>query len=70
MLLLCQRLCQGLSDVVIRVYLSYFHISSDGMEALKSMFGSLMRSGFLYLRKGSIVITKEFYNICYASDNP
>ncbi|KAK8560058.1 hypothetical protein V6N12_012861 [Hibiscus sabdariffa] len=63
MLLLCQRLRQGINNVVICMYLSYFHISSDEMEVAKNMFGSLMRSGFLCLRNGSIVVTIEFYNI-------
>ncbi|KAK8640418.1 hypothetical protein V6N13_008172 [Hibiscus sabdariffa] len=44
MLLLCQALCQGINNVVIDVILLYFHISSDKMDVLKSMFGSLMRS--------------------------
>ncbi|KAK8696679.1 hypothetical protein V6N13_001811 [Hibiscus sabdariffa] len=63
MLLLCQRLRQGINNVVICMYLSYFHISSDGMEVAKNMFGSLMRSGFLCLRNDSIVVTIEFYSI-------
>ncbi|KAK8972951.1 hypothetical protein V6N11_025447 [Hibiscus sabdariffa] len=54
MLLLCQRRPQGINDVIIRVYLSYFLISSYEIEALKSMFGSVMRSGFLCLCKGII----------------
>ena len=65
MLLLCQSLRQGIGDVVVRVYFTYFHISSFydlsyEMEASKNMFGSLMRPGFLCLRNGSIVITTEF----------
>ncbi|KAK8578775.1 hypothetical protein V6N12_069119 [Hibiscus sabdariffa] len=44
MLLLCQALRQGINNVVIHVILLYYHISSDEMEVLKSMFGSLMRS--------------------------
>ncbi|KAK8691126.1 hypothetical protein V6N13_074645 [Hibiscus sabdariffa] len=68
MLLLCQRLRQGINNVVICVYFAYFHISSiydlsNEMEASKIVFGSLMRSGFLCLRNGSIVVTIEFYNI-------
>ncbi|KAK8584342.1 hypothetical protein V6N12_068586 [Hibiscus sabdariffa] len=70
MLLLCQRLCQGINNVVIRVYLIYCHILSDTMEALKNVLGSSMRSGFLCLRNGSIVIIMEFYSIRYARDNP
>ncbi|KAK8985783.1 hypothetical protein V6N11_021636 [Hibiscus sabdariffa] len=42
MLLLCQAL--GINNVVIHVILLCFHISSDEMEVLKKMFGSLMRS--------------------------
>ncbi|KAK8557922.1 hypothetical protein V6N13_008748 [Hibiscus sabdariffa] len=75
MLLLCQRLRQGISDVVICVYLAYFHISSIydlsyEMEAPKNVFGSLMRSGFLCLRNGSIVVTIELHSIRYAWYNP
>ncbi|KAK8597227.1 hypothetical protein V6N12_065700 [Hibiscus sabdariffa] len=55
-----KRLRQGISNVVICVYLSYFHISSDEMEVAKNMIGSLMRSRFLCLHNGSIVITTEF----------
>ncbi|KAK8685971.1 hypothetical protein V6N13_124999 [Hibiscus sabdariffa] len=44
MLLLCQALRQGINNVVIHVILLCFHISSDEMELLTSMFGSLMRS--------------------------
>ncbi|KAK8619734.1 hypothetical protein V6N13_136014 [Hibiscus sabdariffa] len=44
MLLLCQALRQGINNVVIHVILLCFHVSSDEMEVLKSMFGSLMRS--------------------------
>ncbi|KAK8985141.1 hypothetical protein V6N11_011980 [Hibiscus sabdariffa] len=67
-LLLCQRLCQGICDVVVRVFFTYLHISSiydlpDEMEAPKNVFGSLMRSGFLCLRNGSIVVTIEIYSI-------
>ncbi|KAK8667690.1 hypothetical protein V6N13_007838 [Hibiscus sabdariffa] len=40
MLLLYQALRQGISNVLIHVILLYFHISSDEMEALKSVFGS------------------------------
>ncbi|KAK9019083.1 hypothetical protein V6N11_034122 [Hibiscus sabdariffa] len=40
MLLLCQALRQGINNVVIHVYLSYSHILSDEMEALKSVVGS------------------------------
>ncbi|KAK8682710.1 hypothetical protein V6N13_055087 [Hibiscus sabdariffa] len=61
MLLLCQRLRQGINNVVIRVYLSDSHISSDEMEVLKNVFGFLMRFGFLCLRNGSI--TMELYRI-------
>ncbi|KAK8547475.1 hypothetical protein V6N12_031612 [Hibiscus sabdariffa] len=63
MLLLCQRLRQGINNFVICMYFSYFHISSDEMEVAKNMFGSLMRSGFLSSRNGSIVVTIEFYSI-------
>ncbi|KAK8685870.1 hypothetical protein V6N13_124903 [Hibiscus sabdariffa] len=68
MLLLCQRLRQGIRNVVICVYFAYFHMSSIydlsyEMEASKNVFGSLMRSGFLCLRNGSIVVTIEFYSI-------
>ncbi|KAK8557952.1 hypothetical protein V6N12_010175 [Hibiscus sabdariffa] len=70
LLLLCQRLLQRINNVVIRVYLSYSHISSDEMETLKYVFGSSMRSRFLCLRNGSIVFTTEFYIIQYARDNP
>ncbi|KAK8670845.1 hypothetical protein V6N13_037459 [Hibiscus sabdariffa] len=75
MLLLCQRLRQGINDVVICVYLAYFHISSiydlsHEMEAPKNVFGSLMRSGFLCLRNGSIVVTVELHSIRYAWHNP
>ncbi|KAK8696739.1 hypothetical protein V6N13_001868 [Hibiscus sabdariffa] len=74
MLLLCRRLRQGISNVVICVYLSYFHISSDEMEVAKNMIGSLMRSRFLCLHNGSIVITTEFLasdmlEITLGSDN-
>ncbi|KAK8650338.1 hypothetical protein V6N13_139983 [Hibiscus sabdariffa] len=37
---LWELLRQGINNVVICVYLSYSHISSDEMEALKSVFGS------------------------------
>ncbi|KAK8538770.1 hypothetical protein V6N12_034478 [Hibiscus sabdariffa] len=62
------RLRQGICDVVVRVYFTYLHISSiydlsDEMEAPKNVFGSLMRSGFLCLRNGSIVVTIEIYSI-------
>ncbi|KAK8686031.1 hypothetical protein V6N13_125059 [Hibiscus sabdariffa] len=33
------------------------------MGVAENMFGSLMRSGFLCLRNGSIVVTIEFYSI-------
>ncbi|KAK8541034.1 hypothetical protein V6N13_026498 [Hibiscus sabdariffa] len=69
------RLRLGISDVVVRVYFAYLHISSiydltDEMEARKNVFGSLMRSGFLCLRNGSIVVTIEIYSIRYARNNP
>ncbi|KAK8523057.1 hypothetical protein V6N12_073768 [Hibiscus sabdariffa] len=69
------RLRQGIIDVVIRVYFAYLHISpiynlSDEMETPKDVFGSLMRSGFLCLRNGSIVVTIEIHSIRYAWDNP
>ncbi|KAK8504480.1 hypothetical protein V6N13_100562 [Hibiscus sabdariffa] len=59
-----QRLCQGISDVVIRMNFTYLHISSVydlsyEVEVPKNVFGYLMRSGFLCLRNGSIVITIE-----------
>ncbi|KAK8696797.1 hypothetical protein V6N13_001922 [Hibiscus sabdariffa] len=41
---LWEVLRQGINNVVIHVILLCFHISSDEMEVLKSMFGSLMRS--------------------------
>ncbi|KAK8985061.1 hypothetical protein V6N11_076753 [Hibiscus sabdariffa] len=74
-LLLCQRLRQGISDVVVRVYFTYLHISSiydlpDEMEAPKNVFGSLMRSGFLCLRNCSNVVTIEIHSIRYAWNNP
>ncbi|KAK8559165.1 hypothetical protein V6N12_042447 [Hibiscus sabdariffa] len=67
-LLLCQRHRQGINNVIIRVYLSYYHISPDDMEALKNVFGSSMRSRFLCLRNGSI--TMKFYRVRCARDNP
>ncbi|KAK8504383.1 hypothetical protein V6N12_032884 [Hibiscus sabdariffa] len=42
--LLWEALRQGINNFVIHVILLCFHISSDEMEVLKSMFGSLMRS--------------------------
>ncbi|KAK9008825.1 hypothetical protein V6N11_080303 [Hibiscus sabdariffa] len=74
-LLLCQRLRQGICDVVVCVYFTYLHISSvydlpDEMEAPKNLFGSLMRSGFVCLRNGSIVVTIEIHSIRYAWNNP
>ncbi|KAK9043162.1 hypothetical protein V6N11_071510 [Hibiscus sabdariffa] len=68
MLLLCQRLRKGINNVIVCMYFAYFHISSiynlwNEMEAPKNMFRSLMRSGFLCLHNGSIVITMEFYSI-------
>ncbi|KAL4379237.1 hypothetical protein GQ457_02G024220 [Hibiscus cannabinus] len=64
MLLLCQRLRQGICNIVIGVYFAYFHISSindlsNEMEASKNVFISLMRYGFICLRNGSIVVTIE-----------
>ncbi|KAK8597226.1 hypothetical protein V6N13_001867 [Hibiscus sabdariffa] len=70
MLLLCQALRQGINNVVIRVYLSYSHISSDEMEALKSVFGSFDEIWVSLLMQSSIVATTEFYSIRYAGDNP
>ncbi|KAK8663006.1 hypothetical protein V6N13_024887 [Hibiscus sabdariffa] len=69
------RLRQGINDVVVRVYFTYFQISSiydlpDEMEAPKNVFGSLMRSGFLCLRNCSIVVTIEIHSIRYAWNNP
>ncbi|KAK8700447.1 hypothetical protein V6N13_018843 [Hibiscus sabdariffa] len=69
------RLRQGISDVVVRMYFTYLHISSiydltDEMEAPKNVFGSLMRSVFLCLRNGSIVVTIEIHSIRYARNNP
>ncbi|KAK8562190.1 hypothetical protein V6N12_049237 [Hibiscus sabdariffa] len=69
------RLRQGICDVVVNVYFTYLHISSvydlpDEMEAPKNVFGSLMRSGFLCLRNGSIVVTTEIHSIRYAWNNP
>ncbi|KAK8634937.1 hypothetical protein V6N13_022817 [Hibiscus sabdariffa] len=63
-----QRLRQGISDVVILMNFAYLHISSVydlsyKVEAPKNVFGSLMRSGFLCLRNGSIVITIELQSI-------
>ncbi|KAL4364181.1 hypothetical protein GQ457_04G021280 [Hibiscus cannabinus] len=74
-LLLCQRLPQGISDVVVCVYFAYLHISliydlTAEMEVPKNVFGSLMRSGFLCLCNGSIVVKIEIYNIRYARNNP
>ncbi|KAK8652050.1 hypothetical protein V6N13_061074 [Hibiscus sabdariffa] len=63
MLMLCERPRQGINNFVIHAYFLYFHILSDEMEALKNLFGSMMRSGFLCLRNGSIVVTIEFYSI-------
>ncbi|KAK8619619.1 hypothetical protein V6N13_135901 [Hibiscus sabdariffa] len=69
------RLHQGISDVLVRMYFTYLHLSSiydltDEMEAPKNVFGSLMRSGFLCLRNGSIVVTIEIHSIRYARNNP
>ncbi|KAK8672058.1 hypothetical protein V6N13_110434 [Hibiscus sabdariffa] len=69
------RLRQGICDVVVRVHFTYLHISSvynlpDEMEAPKNVFGSLMRSGFLCLHNGSIVVTIEIHSIRYAWNNP
>ncbi|KAK8631830.1 hypothetical protein V6N13_028608 [Hibiscus sabdariffa] len=67
------RLRQGISDVVVRMYFTYLHISSiydltDEMEVPKNVFGSLMRSGFLCLRNGSILVTIEIHSIRYAME--
>ena len=68
MLLLCQRLGQGINNVIICMYSAYLYIPSidnlsNKMVAPKYMFGSLVRSGFFSLCNGSIVITSEFYSI-------
>ncbi|KAK8690667.1 hypothetical protein V6N13_074198 [Hibiscus sabdariffa] len=39
------------------------HISTSPRSMPKNVFGLLMRSGFLCLRNGSIVVTIEIYNI-------
>ncbi|KAK8680879.1 hypothetical protein V6N13_109817 [Hibiscus sabdariffa] len=74
-LLIRLRLRQGISDVVIHMNFAYLHISSVydlsyEVEAPKNVFGSLMRSRFLCLCNGSIVITIELQSIRYAWNNP
>ncbi|KAK8635001.1 hypothetical protein V6N13_022879 [Hibiscus sabdariffa] len=69
------RLRQGISDVVIRMNFAYLHIPSVydlsyEVEVPMNVFRSLMRSGFLCLRNGSIVITIELQSIRYAWNNP
>ncbi|KAK9003802.1 hypothetical protein V6N11_018698 [Hibiscus sabdariffa] len=59
-----RRLRLGISDVFICMNFAYLHISSVydlsyEVEAPKNVFGSLMCSGFLCLRNGSIVVTIE-----------
>ncbi|KAK8600564.1 hypothetical protein V6N12_050417 [Hibiscus sabdariffa] len=63
-------LVKGLTMLSSVFTFSYFHISSDEMEAPKNVFGSLMRSGFLCLCNGSIVITIELQSIRHAWNNP